>query len=153
MNITSKEKLLKQLSNIELTSFLVFHIDKYEFCFDMKDLVKIMEPPIGNVSNEGKAFYEYGGIVFNLINLHELFKIKNNGLTVRSKLILLETNEKAICFIADEIVEAIASTEKSSESHIIIPCLGAYLKGIIKYEGREISVPNFEAIVKEYYCW
>ncbi|MDR3626961.1 MAG: chemotaxis protein CheW [Ignavibacteriaceae bacterium] len=136
-----------QSNQIELTSLLIFYIDKHELCLDMKDLVKIMDPPVLDMSDEKDMLWEHGGIIFTVINLHKLFNVKNNGLTFQSKLILLEIKEKTVCFLVDKVIEMIASTEKSSESRVFIPSTDPNLKGVIQYEGREILVPNFDSMV------
>jgi chemotaxis signal transduction protein len=116
----------------------------------MRDLVKIMDPPVLDMSDGKETLWEHGGIIFNVINLHRLFHVKNDRLTFQSKLILLEIKEKTICFLADKVIEMIASTEKSSESRVFIPSTDPNLKGVIQYEGREILVPNFDVMVKDH---
>ena len=142
--------LLNQSINKELTSFLIFHINDRELCLDMNDLVKIMDLPESSLKNNKDSVMEFGGLAFNILNLSKIFKLKKNKINCNSKMILLEVKERAICFIADKIVEILASNDRASETRTFIKSTDPYLKGIMQYEGRDILVPDFGKIIIDY---
>lgn len=128
------------------TGLLVCLIGDREFCFNMNDLVQIIDPP-ENEKNEGNGLtLEYGGFLFRKIHLHKIYKLSLK-ISETSKFILLEVTGRTICFLVDRVIEMIAPSEKSLESIDFITSSEPYIKGTIIYEGRRILVPKLLNII------
>ena len=128
------------------TGLLVCRIGDRELCFDMNDLVKIIDPP-GSEKLDGKnKSFEYGGILFQIVHIYKIYKLQLTS-SKNSKLILLEVKGKTICFLVDKVVEMIAAGQRSFESIIYFTSQSPFLRGTIDYEGRKMLVPSLTNII------
>lgn len=128
------------------TGMLVCRIANSEFCFDMKDLVKIVDPPDNGEFGKQNWVIEFGGIIFQIIHINRIYKL-HTTLSKTSKMILLDIDGKSICFLVDEVLEMIVPNEKSFESLVFVTSNESYLKGTLEYEGRKILVPSMPNII------
>ena len=119
-----------------------------EFCFDMNDLVKIVDPPeIEKLDGNNKTL-EYGGFLFQIVHMHRFYKLQLT-LSSMSKLVLLEIKGKTICFLVDKVIEMIAAGQRTMESLVYVTSPSPFLKGTIEYDGRELLVPSLANILSQ----
>ena len=139
--------MISEITDIKkFTGFLVCRIGNKEFCFDMHDLVKIVDPPEKEKLNGNNTMLDFGGVLFRNIFISRVYNLETT-INNSSKMILLEIAGKAICFLVDKVVEMIATSEKTLEALVFITSNDPSLKGTIEYEGREILVPSMQNVI------
>ncbi len=140
--------MVSDLADIKkFTGLLVCQIGEKEFCFDMQDLVKIVDPPENEKLNGNNTVLEYGGVLFQIIHIDRIYNVHTTN-NKSSKMILLETKGKTVCFLVDKVVEMIAPSERTLDALVFITSPDPNLRGTLVYEGREILVPRLLNIIE-----
>jgi chemotaxis signal transduction protein len=131
---------------------LIYKIGESEFCTDIQYIaaVKRIDEIKQNAGQNYISQIEYNQSVFSIIDLHKIYKVKPIKQTVSSMIILHEMYGKNFCFFVDMVIEII-STDKFflEDSTDLIPYPGdSMIKYILKFQKREIYMPDFERITK-----
>ncbi len=113
----------------------------------MKDVIRIIRPQDCDTDvNETDTKFEYWGTSYKIVPLGGAFnlQLKRNQST---RIILIKVNREMLSFFVDRITEVVVVDETSSKKLFFSLVQDEQISGIVKYEGREIKVPNFGQLI------
>jgi len=134
---------------------LIYKIDDKEYCSDIQNIAAIIKND--EIKQQTKQSYlsqiEFDHSVFSIIDLHKIYKTKPLKQTDSIRIILHEMFGKNFCFFVDKVMEILSTDRLFMENSIdLLPYSGkSFIKYILKYQKRNIFIPDFENITKRLY--
>ena len=134
---------------------LIYKIDGTEYCSDIQNVAAIMR--IDEVKQHTNQNYlsqiEFDHSVFSIIDLHKIYITKPLKQTDSIRIILHEMFGKNFCFFVDKVIEILSTDRLFMENSIdLLPYSGkSFIKYILKYQKRNIFIPDFEKITRRLY--
>ena len=136
-----------------ISGLLIFIYSDNEFCIDLESLSEIRnvnEIEI-NINSKKEAIILLDNNEYKLIQMHKLLGFPEVIKSENNRVIFVDIYNKKIAFITEKINE-ILTTEYffvgTSLAMEIIP-VKKYIKSLIKFQGRDIYLPDFKKITKE----
>ena len=151
--IIKKEELKKNLQYYQgqYRGLIIFNLCNNEFCIDINDVIATIKLD-GTVNYPNQFLYPdsrfcYNEINFLTINMHKYFGLELENLKPNSRIMLLEYNKLQVGFIVDDVVEMLTidnnlinNLDYNNEDGY------SYLKGILRFNGRKLMVPDLDKI-------
>ena len=128
------------------SGLFIFKIGGQEFCLDLKEIINVVKIPDGEINfNSSDAGLEYEGDKYKIISFDKLYKL-NFKSSSSARIILTAIKKKLIGFFVDEIIEFLALDENSTKISRVRCDGNPFIKTIIKFDQRELIMPDFERI-------
>ena len=136
-----------------IKGLLIYKIADMEFCSDVKDIVAILKPDeIVQMKNQNKLHQIlFNQSIFEAIDLHKIYGMKQVIMTDNIRIILHEMFGSRFCFFVDNVIEILTTDRMFIDNKLdLIPYSDkSFIKSILKYQNRNIYLPDFEKITKE----
>ncbi len=136
-----------------LRGLVIFDIAEQEFCSDINNvlaIIRINEAKFWNVERF-LTDIEFNKVVFRVVDIHGIYGFNPVRITDSTRIMLFELFGKKFCFIVDRVIEMLTTDrifiEKSLD--IVQDTDKGHSRGILKYQKRNIFIPNFEKICKD----
>ena len=145
---TSRQRYIDAINGL-----LIFEFFHNEFCIDLECLVEVknVDDVQITINNSNEAIILWEDYEYKLIQLHKL--VGYPELTSRSdnRVIFIDIFNKKIAFMVEKINELLTTGYLfvGNKISIDITHVKKYVKGAIKFQGRNIIIPDFERISKE----
>jgi chemotaxis signal transduction protein len=136
-----------------LNGLLIFEISKQEFCIDIQivsDIILAKDVKIKiNTFNEATIYLD--DLEYKVIQLHRLLGYPEMDIINGCRAILVDVFGKRIAFLVDKVVEIVTTDKIFVENSLDLKLLNnkKYLSGVLKFQDRQILIPDLERISKE----
>ena len=138
-----------------IKGLLIYKIDSDEYCADIRNVIAIVEADLvkQNIKNNISNHIEYNHHIFTMIDLHKIFKKNPIKHTKNIRIIMHEMYGKRYCFFVDKVLEILSIDNIFFEKSLdILPCTRKnFIKYILRFQERDILIPDFEKITKSLY--
>ena len=136
-----------------INGLLVFNFLDNEFCIDLESLYEIrnVDEVKIDINSSKEAIILLDEHEYKVIQLNKLLGYPELNASTNNRIIFIDIFDKKIAFIV-EMINELLTTEflflGDSLSMEFSPTK-KYLKGAIKFQGRNIFIPDFEKICKD----
>lgn len=137
---------------LSIPGIVIFNIADKEFCADIRQVYKIIkmnESDFAASQLSGSSQYIcINDIKIPIIDMHKFFGLKKPKRTTDSRVLFVEVNNTIYGFVVEKIKEFMAISKKFSidDQSTLKHKYSFFLKGIFDYDGRKISLPDFQKI-------
>ncbi|MEO8399190.1 MAG: chemotaxis protein CheW [Ignavibacteriaceae bacterium] len=142
--------MIDPLSLVEtLTGLVIFEIKQTEFCIDIKDVSAIINPneleESSIINPESTKEIKVDKLIIPILDLQKFNGLGALALNKDTRILILEFINKKVGFFVDRVKEIITiDIEFRTNSLKFLPEKDdTYLMGMLKYEDRQLSFPNF----------
>ena len=139
---------------LSIPGIVIFNISDKEFCADIRQVYKILkvnesENNVSELSDHAK-YICINDIKIPIIDLHKFFGLKKQKKTSDTRVLFIEVNNAIYGFIVEKIHEFVTISRRFNIGDVnsIQHKNKFFLKGILEYEGRQLSLPDFQKIDK-----
>ncbi len=132
---------------------LIYEIANLQFCSDVNNIAAILKrEEVNQLSEQNNLnhvlYYEFE---FRKIDLHKIYDLKPKRESKNNRIIFHEMFGKRFCFPVDSVIEILTMDIMFIDKLLdLIPYSNKdYIGSILKYQNREIYLPDFGKITKE----
>lgn len=138
----------------DLKGLLVFYLGDLAFCADIRDITTTIKVdklgsgyPASNIDNL-KLMINKSEV--QIINLHQIFNITLSKFDSDTRIFLYEKEDIRFGFFVDSVSELITIDRKITRfMEFLPPENNEFLLSIIKFEGKQLYLPDFEKIIRK----
>jgi len=145
---TSRQRYIDAINGL-----LIFEFFDNEFCIDLECLIEVknVDDIQIAINNSNEAIILYEDYEYKFIQLHKLMGYPELTSSDDNRVILIDIYNKKIAFIVEKINELLTTGYLfvGNKISIDITHVKKYVKGAIKFQGRNIIMPDFDRISKE----
>lgn len=139
---------------LSIPGIVIYNIANQEFCADIRQVYKILKiSETDSASSQTSGSSQYiciNDIKIPIIDLHKFFGLKKPKRTTDTRVLFVEVNNTIYGFVVEKIQEFMAITKKFNIEDIstVKQKYSFFLRAVLDYEGRKISLPDFQKIDK-----
>ncbi len=135
-----------------LTGLVIFEIAGKEFCANIHDISAIINPnQLGEInSGATQAQIKINNISAPLIDFRKIFSLHEERKSDDVRILLLEIQSRSFGFYVERVKETLTmSKEFRNNLKFISDDENPFISGILKYEGRDLYMPNFNKLIAQ----
>jgi len=135
-----------------IEGLLIYKIADSEYCSDIFNIIGVLRKEDIFLSRNENNFIQaiFNNLSYQIIDLHRTYEINSIKESDEVRILLHEIFGKRFCFFVDHVIEIISTDSIFVEKSLdLIPYSGQKpIKYILKYQNRDIFIPDFEVITK-----
>jgi chemotaxis signal transduction protein len=137
----------------DLKGLLVFYLGDLAFCADIRDITTTIKvDKLGSsypVNTMDRLKLMINKSEVEIINLHQLFGITLSKFDSDTRIFLYEKDNIRFGFFVDSVSELLTIDRKITKfMEFLPPENNEFLLSIIKFEGRQLYLPDYDKIAK-----
>ncbi|HKI78844.1 MAG TPA: chemotaxis protein CheW [Ignavibacteriaceae bacterium] len=136
-----------------IIGLLVFNFYNNEFCIDLQNVTEVKKVDAVQIhfNKRNEAVINLDTSKYKLIQLYKLMGYVNLKTAKDNRVIFADIFNKKIAFFVESVTEVLTTRLLFIDDTLDMELLSdkKYLKGIIKYQGRKIYIPDYEKISRE----
>lgn len=131
--------------------FVVFRVDDVDYALPASDVLQ-MESFTGATAVPGTASFVRGivqlrGRVVPVVDLRLRFGLAPREPTLESRVVVAESNNRAVALLADTAREVVRIPEESEKPPPALASEGGFVRSIVQLPERTILVLDFERVI------